>query len=234
MTILQDRADDARASAGPPGWDVVGDLTPPELLDMRSLAVLRRRIVAALVLVLLLCVAAYAYATVLYVIAQRQANTETQRSASLNGAAAKYAGITRLETTVSTIDAQLATLLKDDVDVPRTVAQVRAALPASMSIQSVTVTLDAAGATQDATSGSSSTGLDATGNPTIGTVTITGSGRGLDDLPSFVDRLSLVRGFVNVLPTSNQVDKAKSQFSVNLSLTDLLHTHRYDAPSGHK
>ena len=231
MTILEERFGDVHPSSGPPGWDVVGDLTPPELLARRSLAVLRRRIVAVLVLVLLLCVAAFAYAMVLHVVAQRDATSTAQRSAQLNGAVHKYDGITQLESTVTAIDTQLATLLAGDVDVPRTVALVSDALPSSMSIKNVSVTVNPDSATQDATSGGTAPGLDASGHQTIGTVTISGSGRGLDDLPSFVDRLSRVRGFVDVLPTSNQADKRTSQFTVTLSLTDLLRTHRYDTKS---
>ena len=98
----------------------------------------------------------------------------------------------------------------------------------------MTVTGGATAGAASGTSGSSVTGLDTSGHPTIGTVTIGGSGRSLDDLPSFVDRLSGVRGFVDVLPTSNQADKTKSEFSVSLSLTDLLLTHAYDAPAGSK
>jgi len=91
-----------------------------------------------------------------------------------------------------------------------------------MSIQTLTTTLNA----EDTIDGSS--GLDASGRSTIGTMSINGSGAGLDDLPAFVDGLVAIRGLVNVLPTSNLVSDGGAQFSVTISLTDQLHSHRFD------
>ena len=45
-----------------PGWGIVADLTPPELIAARGLRVLRKRIVAALVVIVLLCAGGYVWA----------------------------------------------------------------------------------------------------------------------------------------------------------------------------
>lgn len=212
------------------GWDIVADMTPPELVARRRLAVLRRRIAIALVLVVVLCATTFGLATFRQLSADNKAADEAARTAALNRSAARYAGITEIETTVKGLDAQVATVMAKDVDVARIIAAVRRALPTSMTMQSISVTLDQSSST-DATTGTSA-GLDASGRPTIGTVTISGTGRGLDDLPAFVDDLMTVRGFVDVLPTSNAVSDGSAQFNVTFILTDLLFTHRFDADKG--
>lgn len=222
MTALLTRPESPSPSGGMPGWTIVADLTPPELINSRWIAVLQRRMAIGLVLVLVLCAAAFTYATIRSTSAEDDATAAIERTTYLNRSADRYVGITRIETTVSSIDAQLTTVMANDVDVARVVASISRELPTSMSIQSLSLTLNAV-STIDG-----ETGLDTSGRPTIGTATITGSGQGLNDLPSFVEGLSGIRGFVNVLPTSNEVSKDGSQFSVGVTLTDQLLSHRYD------
>ncbi len=205
-----------------PGWDIVADMTPPELVKRRWLGVLRRRIAVVLLLVVLLCAAGYAYALRQSSLANEEAVTATDQTAALRRSASTYAGITRIETTVSSLDARVATMMQDDVDVARVIAMLRGELPGSMSIQNMSITFAAAASADGAPT------LDAAGRPTIGTVSVSGAGRSLDDLPAYVEALASVRGIVNVLPTSNQVTKGLAQFSVTMDLNDLLHTHRYD------
>jgi hypothetical protein len=205
-----------------PGWSIVADLTPPELIQLRWIAVLRRRIGIGLALVLVLCLLAYAYAVVQHRAAEKDAAAVAQRTAILTRSANQFAGITLIESTVAGVDGQVACVMQDDVDVARVVASIDQALPSSMSIQSISVTL-----TPDA-SADPSAGLTATGRPAIGAVTVSGSGRGLDDLPAFVDGLTAVRGFTDVLPTSNQVSGGVAQFSLTIDLTDQLYSHLFD------
>jgi type IV pilus assembly protein PilN len=208
-----------------PGWNVVADLTPPELINTRFLAVLRRRIVVALVAVVVLCAAGYVYATSQANTASDAADAATSDTLALQHQAAQYAGISQIQASVDGIRAQVAQVMADDVDIPHVIASVRAALPNTMSIQSLTLTITAVAGTAAA---AGTTGLDASGQPQIGTITMTGSGRTLDDLPAFVDKLSVIPGVINVLPSSNQVTSGIAQFSVTLTLTDKLYSHRYD------
>lgn len=227
MTSLLTRPDMIPHGDTMPGWDIVADMTPPELINLRWLAVLRRRIAIALLLVIVLCSAGFGYAFIRHGSANDEADAASARTTDLTRAANQFAGITRIETTVAHLDSQVASVMQSDVDVPRTIAAIRRALPASMSIQSISVTFSRDGSTDG------STGLDVSGHPTIGTVNISGAGQRLDDLPSFVDGLTAIRGVVNVLPTSNSVTKGIAGFSVTLALTDQLYSHQYDVqPSG--
>jgi hypothetical protein len=225
MTALLARPASTSHWGSMPGWNIVADMTPPELINLRRIAVLRRRIVIGLVVVAALCAAGYTYASMQNHTAADDAALASSQTFDLTRSAAKYSGITRIESAVDTVRGQVATVMTPDVDVTQAIAAMRHALPRTMSIQNLALTLSAAGPTND------SVGLDASGHVVIGKVTISGSGRTLDDLPNFVDRLVAIRGLVNVVPTSNQVASKVAQFSLSVDLTDQLYTHRYDVTS---
>jgi hypothetical protein len=225
MTAVLERKQDSAVWAAMPGWGIVADLTPPEIVAKRQLRVLRRLIAGALVIVVVVWVAAYVYAFL------------QNSSAADEAEAGKYSGVTRIEATVDSIRAQVASVMLDDVDVPDLLTKVRQALPGTMSIQNMSMTLTPATAAGEVSTGT----LDASGHPVIGTVTVTGSGRSLDDLPAYIDRLVRIRGVANVVPGSNQVTGGTAQFTLNFALTDQLYSHRYDVtatggtttPGGH-
>jgi hypothetical protein len=227
MTAVLIKPDSPSQWGSMPGWNIVADLTPPELINSRALAVLRKRILVALVIVVLLCVGGYVYSMSKYGAASDANDAATTQTVTLQHETTKYAPITRIENTVDAIRGQVASVMQGDVDVPAVVAALRAALPNSMSIGSMSLTLTPAVSGAEAP-----VGLDASGRPIVGSINISGTGKTLDDLPSFVDRLSAVKGVVNVLPTSNQMgnDPGNSivQFNVTLSLTDQVYSHRYD------
>lgn len=223
MTALLTRPETPSGRGGIPGWDIVADMTPRELVNSRWIAVLQRRIAAGLLLVIVLCAVGFAHASLLNRAATEQEETAAARTIYLRRSAAQYEGITRIETTVSDLNSQLTSLMANEVNVARIIASIRRSLPRSMSITSISVSLDASGGVD------SSDVLDGSGRPTIGTVNISGSGRALDDLPAFVDGLSAVPGFGDVVPTSNQVSDGKAQFSTVVTLTDQLYSHWYDA-----
>ena len=72
-------------------------------------------------------------------------------------------------------------------------------------------------------------GLDTSGLPRIGTVTISGTGQTLDDLPDYVDRLQRSAGLVDVLPISNSLaGTTGTDFTITMGLTSALLSHRFD------
>ena len=203
-----------------PGWAIVADLTPPELIA-RARSPCCARSSPALPLWSCCALPVTSIRPALYGAASDAANSASDSTIALQHATIKYAPVTQIETAVDSIRGEVATLMANDVDVPAVVAAIRGALPNTMTINSMTLTLTPAGS-------GATVGLDASGRPVIGSVSITGSGRTLDDLPTFVDRLSAIKGVVNVLPNSNQVSNSLAQFNVTISLNDQLYTHRYD------
>ena len=60
----------------------------------------------------------------------------------------------------------------------------------------------------------------------------------MPEIAAFVNSLGTVPGIVGVFPTSQQANGATLQYTIQLTLTDKLFTHRYDvaatAPTGGK
>jgi hypothetical protein len=211
-----------------PGWGIVVDLTPPELIASRHLKVLRMMIVAGLVAILALCAGGYVLAARKHSAAASALSDVQARTTELQAEAAKYAGITKIQGTVGQMQGQIAKLMGNDVDVVKLMARIRTDLPESMTISQETATITAAGTANGGTA-KPGVGLDASGHLGIGTVTISGAGRSLDDLPMYVDKLAAIPGVVDVVPLSNVADDKGVQYSVSLSLTDELLSHRFDA-----
>jgi hypothetical protein len=107
-------------------------------------------------------------------------------------------------------------------------AQIRTDLPTTMNINQETVSITVAG-TGNAGATTAGVGLDASGHLLIGTVTIAGAAKTLDDLPVYVEKLAVINGVVDVVPLTNVADVKGVQYSVSLSLTDQLLSHRFDA-----
>jgi hypothetical protein len=210
-----------------PGWGIAADLTPRELIEERHLRVLRKLIAAGLALVVVLCTGGYVLAVKKYSSATGTRDAITTRSQQLQQQlhSKSFRNVVRVQGTLTKVQSQVSALMKDDVDLPALLTKLRTALPASMAINSLSVTLTPGGAAAVSAAG---TGLDTSGQVAIGTVTVSGSGRTLDDLPTYVDRLAKVGGVVNLVPTSNQTGKGGAQFSLSFTVTDKLYSHRYD------
>jgi hypothetical protein len=231
MTATMDAPAPAAPSWGSmPGWTIVGDLTPPELINARRLHTLRRLIVVALGVVVVLCVLGYGYSLVQHSRATDDLAEASTQTTQLQLETNKYSGITRIETTVAGIKGQLATAMANDVDTAALVAKLRQALPGSMSIDNLTITITGVSTSSSSTSGTSS--LDVSGHPIIGSVTINGSGQQLSDVSTYVDNLGKIKGLTNIVPTSNAVQDHVSQYTVMLALTDVLYSHHFAVKGG--
>jgi hypothetical protein len=209
-----------------PGWGIAADLTPRELVDSRQLKALQKRIATALALVFVLCVAGYGLAVVQHSSASRAVDREAVRTSAFQRDTLKYSGITQIKGDVAQVQATLATLMKGDVDLTNLLTSLRSSLPNSMAIRQLNITFVAAGAVSGG-AGAASSGIDST-HTRIGTVSMSGSGRNLVDLSAYVDRLSTIKGVVNVLPTANSATTTGTQFSLTFDLTDQLYSHRFD------
>lgn len=216
-----------------PGWHIVADLTPPELIASRRVQKVRVWVVIAAILVAAACAGGYVWAhgeanAAADSLAAEQATTQTlidrQRS---------YTNVTSLQTAIDQLKAQTATLMASDVDVDALLGEIWAALPEGMAISQISVTVPSTVAGADARNPSSGIGaLDASGAVHIGTVTLSGSGAAITDVPEFVDRLGAIPGVFDPFPTSNATDATGIQYSVQLTLTDTLLSNRFAVEGG--
>jgi uncharacterized protein HemX len=222
MTTLLSKPDTGTPWSAMPGWGIVADLTPPELVAARRLKVLQRYIAAGLATVVLLCAAGYAFAYVKNSSASDAVDAANARTTDLTAQQSKYAAVTQLKATTTGITSQTRTLMATDVDMAGLLGTLRRLVPATMALTAVTVSTTPAAA-------GSTPSLDGSARPTIGTITLTGSSHRLVDLASYVSRLSALPGVVDVVPSSNTAGSANvATWNVSLQITDLLYTHRYD------
>jgi hypothetical protein len=217
-----------------PGWGIVADLTPPELTNSRQLKVLRKLLATALVALLVLCLAGYVLASRKQSAAASALASVQARTTLLTSDAGTYAGITRIQGTMKEVQTKIATLMGGDVDLATLIARIRSSLPTTMTIKQESITLSLAAVASAGAANSASGGLDTSGRAHIGTISLSGTGRTLDDLSAFVDTLTVIPGVVDVMPVSNVTDKTGMTYGVSLNLTDALLSHHFDVASGGK
>jgi hypothetical protein len=209
-----------------PGWGIVADLTPPELIASRRLRVLRKFLTAALVLVVALCLLGYGWATLQSRSASKALATEQARTTQLRNEESKYAGVTQIQAALAQTNTQVAKLLATDVDFANLVGSLRQNLPGGMTITQLTVAL--ATGTTGATSSAGTSVLDTSGRRHVGTITITGTGIHMTDVSVFVDRLSTIKGVAVPYPSTNVQTPHGIQYTVQIILTEDVFSHRFD------
>ena len=205
-----------------PGWGIFADLMPPELLVSRQLRTLRKRLGAGLVVVFLLCAAGYADAMHQRNMASHGLSQAQARTAAITADQQQFLRVTQIQNDTAEIETQIASMMSDDVDFAGFLAKVRAALPATLAITSITVTI-----TPD--SGNTTTSLAGAGINQIGTVTLSGNGHTLSDLSAYVIKLTALPGVINVIPNSNTSASTGgiTAFNVSFGVTDALYSHAY-------
>lgn len=213
-----------------PGWGIVADLLPPEILAARRVRVLRKRIITALVAVVVLCIAGYGYAFWQAHKASTALESEQAATAQLQQQQRRYAEVVKIQGSIAAVGKQVGTLLANDVDFEALLNSVTAHAPAGVSLSQLSVTLDAV--TSKSTTGGVAVGgavLDTSGRKHIGSILLTGQASDLAQVAAYVDRLTATPGLVGVFPTSQQVTGKAVQFTLQIVPTDQLLSHRYDA-----
>lgn len=205
-----------------PGWGIVTNLIPPELLAARQLRVLRRFVLAALIGLVLVCLAGFTLAKFNNASAHSALDSEQAVTTSLTQSESQYSDVTRIQTSVDGVNGQLAQVLASDVDLQPVLLQLRRAMPASLDIKNLSLS------TSSSTGTNGFSGLDTSGHPIIGSVTIAGDAATFQGISDYVDALARINGVVNVVPTSAQGNKLTINYNITLNLTDQLYSQRFD------
>lgn len=212
-----------------PGWGIVANLIPPELLQARRARALRKLVTAALCLLLLLAGAGTGFAMYRGHEASQSLAAEQSRTSQLIVEQNRYGAVTRIQGDVGQVRTQLATLMGMDVDTAKLIVALIGQLPQGATVTQLALTIAAPSPTAANNSGASA--LDTSGQPHIGTVTITGQARTVADVALYVVKLAGVQGVVSPYPTTNTVNDTGTQFTVQFSINNSLLSHRYDASS---
>jgi hypothetical protein len=219
-----------------PGWGITANLLPPELIAARRLKTVRKMIVAALVLVVVLGAAGYGYGMYQQGDAESALAAEQAQTAQLVAQQQKYQEVVTISGSIAQVKGQLATLMTGDVDVAKLVGIVTARQPHGGTITQLQATLVADPA-QPSTDGGASV-FDNSGHTHIGTMNITGTAPNMPAVAAYVNQLGSASGIVGVFPSSQTGANHSVQYTIQLTLTDALLTHRFDmvttTPTGGK
>lgn len=213
-----------------PGWCTAADLTPPELVNARRLKVLRKFLAAGVVAVLVVCAGGYYLAARDKVSATDDLASIQDRTLQLQQEGRSYNGVVAIQGSVSQVQSQIAQVMAGDVDLVALMGQLQSNLPKTMTIGQESIVISAAGVAGAASAGA---GLDTSGLPRIGSITLSGTGKTLDDLSDYIDRLRTVPGLVDLVPVSNTrsaSDAAGTAYNLKIGLTNVLLSHRFDVP----
>ena len=216
-----------------PGWGIVADLTPPELIASRRLAVLRKLLVACLSVLLVLLAVGYGYVRLQAHSAASSLADANLRTMQLHNEQNRYAPVTRVQAAINGVEVLTSSLMSSDIDMAQLLTALRQPLPASMSIDSVSLTISQAGAGA-AAANKSGNSLDTSGHQGIGKVQLEGNAHSVDDLAGYVTSLLQVPGVVDVVPGSNTVSGGTVSWSLSCSVTDQLISHYFRAGKGAK
>jgi hypothetical protein len=212
-----------------PGWGIVANLIPPEVLQARRVRAVRKLVAYGLCVLILIAGAGYGFAWYRSQQAADALAAEQSRTSQLMAQQRRYADVTLLQGSVASVRSQLSELLVSDVDVSALMTAILLQLPPGASVTQLAVTMShPAGSTSTATPTTGSGALDTSGRPHIGLISITGQARKVSDVSALVDRLSALPGFIDPYPTSNTTNDKGALFTVQFSINDRLFSHRYD------
>lgn len=216
-----------------PGWGIAADLIPPELINARQLKVIRKLLAIGLVVLLAVCAGGYYLAVRENTSASSDLSSVQDETMQLQKASQLYSGVIAIQGSITQVKAQVAKLMVGDVDLVALIGSLQTNLPATMTIDQLAITISTAGVASAAGVAAGS-GLDTSGLPRIGTLTIGGTGQALTDLSDYVDNLDAVDGLVDVVPVSNSASDAGAgtTYSLTIGLTNALLSHRFDVGGG--
>jgi hypothetical protein len=218
-----------------PGWGIVANLIPPEVLQARRVRAVRKLVAYLLCVLVLLAGIGYGFA---FYRSQQAAETlaaEQSRTSQLLIQQKRYADVTLLQTSVAGVRTELSQLLGSDVDASALITSVLKQLPAGATVSQLAVTMSPPAGQQAKVNPASGTGsLDTSGRAHIGLMTVTGQALRVSDVSTLVDRLRVLPGFIDPYPTSNTTNDKGTLFTIQFTIDDRLFSHRYDVKTGGK
>jgi len=213
-----------------PGWGIAADLTPRELRNARQLKVLRKLMAAGIAVLLLVCAGGYFLAAQENSSASTDLATATDRTVELRATGGDFADVVSIQRSIDQAQKQISEVMGADVDLFTLMGELQSNLPEGMTIGDVSITVSTAGVAGAA--GVAGTGLDTSGLPRIGTITMSATGQILDDAADYVDRLRAVTGLVDVVSIANDNTGSGARFTITAGLTNALLSHRFDVGAG--
>jgi len=202
---------------------ISADLLPVEVFVSRRTRRIGRYAGFALVVVTVLLALWYGLEIVRTSAAESDRDDTLQNVQSLKRQQSKFDELVKTQNQAKAINAQLATLMSNDLVWSGLTAAMLRVAPDDVEIKGVSATVPAAGA-------DTSTAKNIIGPPTvkiIGTLTLTGVGPRKDVIALYVDGLDTVKGLANAFLTSAAEGDDGFEFAVKVDITSAALDNRY-------
>jgi Tfp pilus assembly protein PilN len=191
---------------------IAANLLPEEIVQTRRARRARRAVLSGLAGVLVLLTAWFG-ATAYQTAAARAELSATEADAQrLTQDQNKYQELVSTQSQSRAINAQLKTVLTNDMSMPALVANVQSAAPNGIRIYTVSVMMNTG---QNATRSLPTVNKDRV----VGTLSLAGAGRDKAQVAAYVDALGKVPGFTNAVLTSASLQDEQVDFTVHLDIT---------------
>lgn len=206
-----------------PGWGIVVNLLPAEVVAARRVRVIRKMILSAVVVIALVAALAYGYAFWQVHSASSQLSAAQVQTTQLQSEQLKYSPVVTLEGEISHVQEELAGLTAANVDLPRLVGKVVSLSPQPSLVTKVDVEVTAAAPpTSTSVAGDATGSLDSSGQYHIGTITVGGTARTVKEISAYVRRLAQLPGMVEVFPVTAQNTNGALEYAIEMTMTDKL------------
>jgi hypothetical protein len=216
-----------------PGWGIVANLLPPELIDARRAHAMRKIVACAAIAIVVLAGLTWGYEKWRSSSASSDLAKSQQTTRQLTASQNEFGDVVQIKGDVAAVQAKVATLMTNDVDYPALIATMTRDQPTEMVLTAMSISVNsgfsASGVTNSNSNSNTSSNLDLSGAQHIGTVTLTGIAARYTDVSAYVTKLGLITGVTQVYPVSSIAGPEGVQFSVQITLTDKLLTHRFTA-----
>ena len=177
MTIT---ADHPTMWSSMPGWGIAADLIPPELITARRLKAVRKLIAAGAVALVLVGTGGYYVASRENATAASDLASVQDETSRLHAESRLYSAVVSIQGSVSQVRTQIAHVMGGDVDLAALMDALHNNLPTTMTIDEEAIVISTAGVA-GAAGDMPGSGLDTSGLPRIGTITMTGTRQSLND-----------------------------------------------------
>jgi hypothetical protein len=230
MTAIADEP----AVALHPGWGIAAELMPPEILDGRRAKVIQRLMVLGLAGLLAICALSYGAVRLAGHGPAADLKKVNAQTVQLQQQQRSYNNVVRIKGQISAANSQLAALMASDTDIAQAVTATLGAAPIGTTIDQLSVAINAAGGQATAATGAGAANLDTGTAAHIGTISISGVTPQLTDVAAYVDSLAAVPGIAVPYPGTSSVGPKGTNFSIQVVVTSVLHSSRFDGTKNGK
>lgn len=206
-------------------------LLPDEIVSDRQVEVVRKQVIAGLVLVVVILIAAFGLSKWQTRSANNDLATAQRQGAQLESEQNQFAPLVQAQAQIQAIQNQLHSLMRTDLSWKTMLTTLQAKAPSGVTIDSVAGTVNAGTATAGGAAGvpAGTSVLNASGQPAVGTLTVSGTAPDKRTVAAYADQLATVKGLAAPLVSSVAADPSGAKFTIVAVITSDALGGRYAA-----